>query len=207
MEATALRAAAASVAAAAVNGGTSAVPSASRRAEQSNERALVLPLAGEEDASTADGEGVSAAPGKTESVRASALIRALEMIPQEVARMLLRRAFMLRQTSKALKRAVEGVAPAMQIKVKRGTSVAQLEGGVIDMQKWCFVAALDLSAVTIGAEGAGRLAAVLVHEPVDRPPAPRLQRHWSRGGGSAGGGAWAVPVDCLPGSWSQRHWS
>jgi Ran GTPase-activating protein (RanGAP) involved in mRNA processing and transport len=39
--------------------------------------------------------------------------------------------------------------------------VSMLERGVGKLQEWCRVTALDLSAIKIGGEGAGRLAAVL----------------------------------------------
>jgi len=57
------------------------------------------------------GTGATAAhvPGRTGSVRASAMVWALEDIPEEVARMMVAegRVFMLRRASKALRTAVE----------------------------------------------------------------------------------------------------
>ena len=124
METTAVFAAAASA------NGSNTFGSAAGGDEQSNDRALV-PSTGSVSASV-------------HSPR-SGLTRALEVIPQEVARMLLQRAFMLRQASRAMKRAVESVGPAVQIKVKHGTTIAQIAGGVVELQIWCVLAALDLS--------------------------------------------------------------
>ena len=140
-------------------------------AEPSSQTALLLMTGVEGDSTAGAAHGWPAVPSQTGSEHASALLQALQAIPQELARMILpgARACMLREVSKALKKAVENARPAVPIKVKRVTPVVRFEEGLVNLLRWCFIAAVDLSAVSIGAEGAGRLAAVLGQVPVGSP--------------------------------------
>ena len=47
------------------------------------------------------------------------------------------------------------------IKVRQGQRTESVEKGILDMTTSCRITAIDLSSARIGAEGAGRLAAVL----------------------------------------------
>ena len=129
-------------------------------AGQSNDQAPVLLMAGKESDSTDAARGGPVVPVPPPK---SVLMKTLDEIPQELARMILpgRRACRLREVSKALKRAVENARPAVPITVKRVTPIVRLVQGMINLLRWCVVEAVDLSAISIGAEGAGRLMVVL----------------------------------------------
>ena len=93
----------------------------------------------------------------------SALVRALEAMEEELARRIIpgERCMMLRQVSKTMRTAMERVRPPVMIKVKRRQRTESVEKGIMDMTRWYRITAIDLSNARIGAEGAGRLAAVL----------------------------------------------
>ena len=58
---------------------------------------------------------------------------------------------------------MQRVSPPAMIKVKKGHTflTESVQSAILDMMKWCRITALNLSNATIGAEGAGRLAAGL----------------------------------------------
>jgi len=131
----------------------------------------------------------------------SALVRALEAMEEELARRVIpgERSVMLRQVSKAMRTAMERVRPPVRIKVKRGQRTESVEKGIVDMTRWCRITAIDLSKAWIGAEGAGRLAAVL-------PQCPSLAHlHlWGNEIGAQGAEMLAaMPITCPSGSWRE----
>jgi len=65
------------------------------------------------------------------------------------------RACMLREVSKALKQAVENAPPAVPITVKSVTPVVRMEEGLVNLLRWCLIAAVDLSAVSGGGAAGG----------------------------------------------------
>jgi hypothetical protein len=71
------------------------------------------------------------------------------------------RAVLLLSVSREVREAVESVRPAAQVKAKRGQGMETVESGLSALSRWCRITALDLSSLSIEAEGAGRLAAVL----------------------------------------------
>ena len=81
---------------------------------------------------------------------------AIRVIPEE-------RSVMLLQVSKTMRTAMQRVSPPAMIKVKKGqTSLTEsVKDAILDMMKWCRITTINISNATIGAEGAGRLAAVL----------------------------------------------
>ena len=102
---------------------------------------------------------MTSAPG------ASALVRVLETMEEELAIRVIpqERSVMLLQVSKTMRTAMQRVSPPAMIKVKKGQTLLteSIQGAMLDMMKWCRITALNLSNATIGAEGAGGLAAVL----------------------------------------------
>ena len=111
--------------------------------------------------------------------RPSALLRALEEIPDEVLRRMIprERTVLLRTVSKAVRAAVANTKPAALVKLKRCSPMARLEQGLLDMRRWCCVTALDLSETRVSAEGVAQLAEVL------RPLCPSLAHLNIRGNG------------------------
>ena len=81
---------------------------------------------------------------------------AIRVIPEE-------RSVMLLQVSKEMRTAMQRVSPLAMIKVKKGQTflTKSIQSAMLDMMKWCRITAINLSNATIGAEGAGGLAAVL----------------------------------------------
>ena len=70
--------------------------------------------------------------------------------------------------------------------------ISMLERGVGKLQEWCRVTALDLSAIKIGGEGAGLLAAVLPR----CPSLAHLHLGWNRIGNEGAGLLAAVLPEC-----------
>ena len=67
---------------------------------------------------------------------------------------------------------MERVRPAARVRAKRGQGIDQVEGGLRAMAQWCRITALDLSFLSIGAEGAhlrACLRAVPEHDPGSLP--------------------------------------
>ena len=161
-------------------------------AGQSNDQAPVLLMAGKESDSTDAARGGPVVPVPPPK---SVLMKTLDEIPQELTRMILpgRRACMLREVSKALKRAVENARPAVPIAVKRVTPIVRLVQGMINLLRWCVVEAVDLSAISIGAEGAGRLMVVL-----RRCPSLALLNLGYNGIGAEGAGLLAAVLPRCP---------
>ena len=95
----------------------------------------------------------------------SALVRVLETMEEELAIRVIpeERSVMLLQVSKTMRTAMQRVSPPAMIKAKEGETylTESVQRAMLDMIKWCRITAIDLSNATIGAEGAGRLAAVL----------------------------------------------
>ena len=93
------------------------------------------------------------------------LVRALETMEEELAIRIIpeKRSVMLLQVSKTMRTAMQRVSPPAMIKVKKGQTLLteSVKTAILDMMKWCRITAINLSNSTIGAEGAGRLAAVL----------------------------------------------
>ena len=101
----------------------------------------------------------------TSSTGVSALVRALATMEEELAIRVIpeERSVMLLQVSKTMRTAMQRVSPPAMIKVKKGQTflTESVKTAMLDMMKWCRITAINLSNATIGAEGAGRLAAVL----------------------------------------------
>ena len=121
----------------------------------------------------------------------SALVRGLEELEEQLVWRVIpaKRAVMMQQVSKTLRRAMERVKPPAMIKVKENQGMERVEKGLREMTRWARITAIDvadceikaaetraLAAVlgqcsslahlhlrfnSIGAEGAGRLAAAL----------------------------------------------
>ena len=97
----------------------------------------------------------------------SAFVRALETMEEELAIRVIpeERSVMLLQVSKTMRTAMQRVSPPAMIKVTfetlQGQRPESVKNAMLNMMKWCRITAIDLSYATIGAEGAGRLAAVL----------------------------------------------
>ena len=87
----------------------------------------------------------------------------LETMEEELATRIIpgERSVMLLQVSKTMRTAMQRVRPPAMIKVKKGQQTGGVENAILDMMKWCRITAIDLSYAKKGAEGAGRLAAVL----------------------------------------------
>ena len=101
----------------------------------------------------------------TASTGVSALVRALETMEEELAIRVIpeERSVMLLQVSKTMRTAMQRMSPPAMIKVKNGQTflTESIQSAMLDMMKWCRITTINLSNATIGAEGAGRLAAVL----------------------------------------------
>jgi len=95
----------------------------------------------------------------------SALVRVLETMEEELAIRIIpeERFVMLLQVSKTMRTAMQRVRPPAMIKVKKGQTflTESVKNAILGMMKWCRITHINLSNATIGAEGAGRLAAVL----------------------------------------------
>ena len=94
----------------------------------------------------------------------SAFEMALETMEEELAIRVIpeERSVMLLQVSKTMRTAMQRVSPPAMIKVKKGHFFTEsVKNAILDMMKWCRITAINLSNATIGAEGAGGLAAVL----------------------------------------------
>ena len=111
---------------------------------------------------------MASAPGVSALERfkpAPALVRALETMEEELAIRMIpgERSVMLLQVSKTMRTAMQRVSPPAMIKVKKGQGclTESVKHAILDMMKWCRITTINLSNATIGAEGAGRLAAVL----------------------------------------------
>ena len=99
----------------------------------------------------------------TASTAPSALVMALETMEEELAIRLIPAGMtlMLLQVSKTMRTAMQRVRPPAMIKVKWGQRPERVGNAMLNMMKWCRITAIDLSYAKKGAEGAGRLAAVL----------------------------------------------
>ena len=101
------------------------------------------------------------------SALVSALVRALETMEEELAIRVIpeERSVMLLQVSKTMRTAMQRVSPPAMIiaKLNRGQAILteSVKNAMLDMMKWCRITTITLSNARIGAEGAGRLAAVL----------------------------------------------
>ena len=72
-----------------------------------------------------------------------------------------KRAVMMQQVSKTVRRAMERVKPPAIIKVQKKQGMERVAEGLREMTRWARITAIDLADCQIKAEGAGRLAAVL----------------------------------------------
>ena len=103
----------------------------------------------------------------TASTGLSALVRALETMPEELAIRLIpeERSVMLLQVSKTMRTAMHRVRPGppAMIKVKQGqrTESVELENAILDMMKCCRITAIHIFNANMKADGVGRLAPVL----------------------------------------------
>ena len=101
----------------------------------------------------------------TPSTGLPALVITLETIETEFAIRLIPAGMtlMLLQVSKTMRTAMQRVSPPAMIKVKEGETflTESVKNAMLDMMKWCRITTINLSNATIGAEGAGGLAAVL----------------------------------------------
>ena len=93
----------------------------------------------------------------------SALVRGLEGLDEQLVWRVVpaKRAVMMQQVSKTVRRAMERVKPPAMIKVKKNQGMEKVEEGLREMTRWARITAIDLADCKIKAEGAGRLAAVL----------------------------------------------
>lgn len=93
----------------------------------------------------------------------STLLGALQDFQEETAVRIVpaERAVLLLGVSRAVRAAMERVRPVARVTAKRGQGIDEVEDGLRAMSPFFRVTALDLSFLRIGADGTGRLAAVL----------------------------------------------
>ena len=86
---------------------------------------------------------MTSAPG------ASALVRALETMEEELASRVIpeERSVMLLQVSKTMRTAMQRVSPPAMIKVKEGETflTESVKNAMLDMMKWCRITTINLS--------------------------------------------------------------
>ena len=93
----------------------------------------------------------------------SPLLAKLPEIEEGVARKMIpaERTVMLHMVSRAVQAAMDSVILTARIQIQRNQPLDDKLAAQIHGMQWCRIAALDLSKVAIGAEGAARMAAVL----------------------------------------------
>ena len=102
----------------------------------------------------------------------SALVRGLQELEEQLVWRVIpaKRAVMMQQVSKTVRRAMERVKPPAMIKVKKNQGMERVAEGLREMTRWARITAINLAdsqikaekfGPFIGALGAGRLAAAL----------------------------------------------